>query len=140
MKINVNGNTVEADNASRLSSAALNADSGQVNTNDRLLTSQATKNMLNSSILWRKKFKKKGRTLSLNFDQQVTDQQSEGFLTSNTDYFDSFGNVDSTERIDQKKNNKLNILGLKSTVVYTEPLSKTLFLSVNYGFNYRKDE
>ena len=40
----------------------------------------------------------------------------------------------------RKKNNKLNVLGFKTNVVYTEPLSKSLFLSVNYGFNYRKDE
>src|SRR4029079_15625432 len=41
---------------------------------------------------------------------------------------------------DQKKSYKLNILGLKGNVVYTEPLSKSAFVSVNYGFNYRKDE
>jgi hypothetical protein len=140
MKINVNGSSIQADNASRLISSALNADSGKVNNNDRLLNSQATKNMMNTSIIWRKKFKVKGRTLSINFEQQAKDQNSEGFLNSATEYYDSFGNVDSIERIDQKKNNKLNVLGLKSSIVYTEPLSKVLFVSANYGFNYRKDE
>ena len=140
MKINVNGSSIQADNASRLMSAALNADSGRVNNNDRLLNSQATKNMINTSVIWRKKFKLKGRTLSINFEQQARDQHSEGFLNSATEYYDSLGNIDSTELIDQKKNNKLNVLGLKSSVVYTEPLSKILFVSVNYGYSYRKDE
>jgi hypothetical protein len=140
MKINVNGSSIQADNASRQTSASLNADSGKVNNNNRLLNSQATKNMMNASVIWRRKFKLKGRTLSINFEQQARDQHSEGFLNSATDYYDSFSNIDSSEMIDQKKNNKLNVLGLKSSVVYTEPLSKFLFVSVNYGFSHRKDE
>jgi hypothetical protein len=140
MKINVSGSSIQADNASRMMSASLNADSGKVNNNDRLLSTQATKNMMNASVIWRKKFRVKGRTLSVNFEQQAKDQHSQGFLNSATEYFDSFGNIDSSERIDQKKNNKLSTLGLKSSIVYTEPLSKILFLSMNYGFSYRKDE
>jgi hypothetical protein len=140
MKINVTGNMIESDNVSRLRSAALNADSGRVNDNDRFLNSHNTKNNMTASIIWRKKFKTKGRTLSVNFDQQAGETTTEGFLNSATRYFDSNGNVDSSENLDQKKNNKYNTLGLKSKVVYTEPLSKILFLSLNYGMNYRKDE
>ena len=140
MKINVTGNSIQSDNASRLLSAALNADNGKVNNNDRILNAHSSKNNINLNMIWRKKFKVKGRTLSVNFDQQVSELASEGFLKSSTDYFGSIGNIDSTEEIDQKKNNRQNVFGLKANAVYTEPLSKSLFLSVNYGFNYRKDE
>ena len=140
MKINVTGNMIESDNASLLQSASLNADSGKVNNNNRGLNSHNEKNNMTASIIWRKKFKTKGRTLSINFDQQAGETTSEGFLNSSTRYFDSYGNVDSSENLDQKKNSKMNVLGLKGTIVYTEPLSKTLFMSVNYGMNYRKDE
>ena len=140
VKINVMGNSMESDNASRLMSSALNADSGRVNNNERLLNSHNTRNNMNVSVIWRRKFKVKGRTLSVNFDQQASETKTEGFLNSSTDYFGSNGNIDSSENLDQKKNNKLSVLGFRTNVVYTEPLSKSLFLSVNYGFNYRKDE
>lgn len=140
MKINVTGNMIESDNASRQQSAALNADSGRVNNNDRSLNTHNTRNNMTASVIWRKKFKTKGRTLSINFDQQAGETTSEGFLNSSTEYYGSNGSIDSSERLDQKKNKTLNTLGLKSSIVYTEPLSKIFFLSVNYGLNYRKDE
>jgi hypothetical protein len=140
LKITVNGNSIESENASRMTSAALNADSGRVNNNERTANSQSSKQSLNTSALWRKKFPRKGRTLSVNLDQQASELSSDGFLRSLTDYYGAAGQTDSSELIDQKKLNRQNNFGLQTTVVYTEPLSKSVFLSVNYGYNFRKSE
>ncbi|HUQ65448.1 MAG TPA: outer membrane beta-barrel protein, partial [Flavitalea sp.] len=140
MKINVTGNNIQSQNASRLMSSALNADGGNVNDNDRFMNTQTSKNNMNANLLLRKKFKLKGRTLSVDFEQRASELQSDGFLNSSINYFNSSGNVDSLEKIDQKKNNKQNSFGVKGNIVYTEPISKILFLSVNYGMTYRNDE
>jgi hypothetical protein len=63
-----------------------------------------------------------------------------GLLQSNTDYFNKQGIRERQENIDQKKDNTQNNLGINSNIIYTEPLSKTLFVSVNYGFNFQKTE
>lgn len=140
MKVTVLGNTLRTDNASRLQSSALNADSGRVNNNERLLNSTTAKDLFNASILWRKKFKKAGRTLSLNLDQQSMQQNMDGKLMSGTDYFNEAGGIYKQEKVDQKKANKQDNIGIKSNLVYTEPLSKTLFLSVNYGYNFKRSQ
>lgn len=140
LKVTVNGNSINSENASRMMSAALNEDSAKVNNNERASNSESEKNNFSANALWRKKFKTKGRTVSLSFDQHVSEQTSEGFLNSLTDFFDGNGQTDSTESIDQKKLYKQNVLGLRSSVVYTEPLSKSIFMSVNYGYTYRRTE
>ncbi len=60
LKLTVKGNSIESENASRMMSAALNADSGRVNNNERTANSQSAKHSINSSLLWRKKFKLQG--------------------------------------------------------------------------------
>jgi len=140
MKISLNGKMSVTDNASRINSESLNADSALVNYNNRLLSSQVEKNNFTANILWRKRFKTKGRTLSVNFEQQAMEQQLEGTLNSQTGFYNSGGIEDRSETIDQRKDNTQNNIEMNTNIVYTEPLSKTLFLSVNYGYNFFQNE
>jgi hypothetical protein len=140
VKIKLNGTSINSDAISRIQSEALNADSDYVNKSQRLLTSKEQKNIFNASVLWRKKFKKAGRTLSVNFENQYLGQDMNGLLQSNTDYFNKQGQAERQENIDQKKDNTQTNLGLSSNIIYTEPLTKVLFLSLNYGFNFQKTE
>lgn len=87
---------------------------------------------LNSTLLLRKRFKKPGRTISLNLDQQYQANDSKSFLNSLNEFFKNNA-VDSVSRIDQQKNNNTKSFGLTSRLVYTEPLSKKIFAEVSYG-------
>jgi hypothetical protein len=140
VKITVNGASIHSDAISRIQSAALNADSDFVNTSERLLSSSEGKNTFNSNILWRKKFRKAGRTLSLNVYNQFLGQNMNGLLQSNINYFDKLGEIERKENVDQKKDNRQTNTGMQTSVIYTEPLAKALFLSLNYGFNFQKTE
>jgi hypothetical protein len=140
MKITVLGNTLRTENASRLQSTSLNADSGLVNNNERLVNSQSKKDLFSLNLLWRKKFKKTGRNFTLSMDQQSMQQNTDGNLVSGTNYFNESGDIYQQENIDQRKDNTQNNLGLKANAVYTEPLSKSIFLSVNYGYNFRRSQ
>ncbi len=87
----------------------------------------------NSNLLWRKKFKKKGRTISFNFRENYTDNTSDGFLNSSNNYYLKGAFVRDT-LTDQYKTSANESLSLNSKLTYTEPLSKVSSLVLNYGF------
>lgn len=140
MKISVSGNWTSNENASSLESLALNADSAMVNRNQRLITGVTDKTSFNANILYRKRFRRPGRTISLNFQQKILNESFDGFLDSETNYYNSSGDIYNQEQVDQKKRNTQNSYTTTSNIVYTEPLSKTVFASVNYGLNFMRNE
>jgi hypothetical protein len=96
-----------------------------LNYNDRTLTTDATSQSINSTLDWRKKFKKKGRTISLSLTENHKETESNGYLLAQNST--GLGNVD------QRKNNNNNTLSLSGRVSYTEPLAKKIFLELNYS-------
>jgi hypothetical protein len=140
VKLRVSGSTVKTDMASRLRSSALNADSMAVNENERVLANSVSKDNFRANVLWRKKFKKTGRTLSLSIDQAAEQGSLDGLLQSNTDYYNGLGSIYKQENVDQQKENTQANSSLQSNITYTEPLSKTIFLSVNYGYNFARSQ
>lgn len=135
MKVTVIGNWSNTEFAATSNSRALNADSGLVNDNNRFLQSEADNTNFMANALWRKRFKKAGRTLSVNVQQKIAEESMDGSLNADIDYYDEEGAVYKRERVDQKKQNSSKKYTATSNVVYTEPLSKKVFLSVNYGLN-----
>ena len=87
-----------------------------------------------STALYKKKFKKQGRTLSILARQNYTDVQSDGFLLADTRYF-SDGTLVREDTIDQKKINGNTVHSFNGKITYTEPLSKRALLEFNYLFN-----
>jgi hypothetical protein len=100
-----------------------------LNTNTRTATNNTTANFINAELLYKKKFKKKGRTISVDLKENFNESMSDGHLNSDTRYYT--GSADSI--IDQKKTNNLNTLSLFGKVTYTEPLSKVLNMEVHYN-------
>ncbi|MBA4167171.1 MAG: TonB-dependent receptor, partial [Chitinophagaceae bacterium] len=138
IKLKAGGSRMTANTGSFYTSRALNADSALVNDNSRTLNSNLIKDHFTINALWRKKFRKKGRTFSLNFSEETNNESLDGLLQSNTDYYSS-GSVYKNELIDQKKNNNSRTSYLSSRVVYTEPLSNKVFLSFNYGLSLNEN-
>ncbi len=114
------------------SSEARASDSSLVNNALRRISTVADNKTVNSNLLWRKKFKKKGRTLSLNVRENYTDNTSTGFLYSNNNYYLKGALVRDT-LTDQYKTNNTESISLNSKLTYTEPLSKVSSLVFNYG-------
>jgi len=113
------------------SSQTLGADSSFINQNTRRNSSVGDTRTLNSNILWRKKLKKKGRTISFNLKENYNDNVSNGYLFSQITTYE--GNSTQKEITDQYKTiNSKNIL-FDSKITYTEPLSKVSSLVFNYG-------
>lgn len=123
---NYAGETVDNNNTTLNSSAR--------NTN---LSSEETS--FGSSVVFRKKFKKKGRTISFTADG-YTNENTESLLlnATNTYYIGVVG--PRTEHTDQHKTSSQNEGSLNGSLVYTEPLGKTNFLVFNYGLALGKNQ
>lgn len=120
-------------------SETLNEQSQFINNSTRKSTTDADKNNITSSLLWRHKFKKLSRTLSINTDFNWTSVKSQGLLYSLNNYF-SNGNLIERDTTDQK-----NIIdninnSISTRVSYTEPLMKDFYMELTYGFSYANSQ
>ncbi|RXK81409.1 TonB-dependent receptor [Filimonas effusa] len=115
------------------SSNSLAMDKSLVNQNNRRTTNEGDARVFNSDMIWRKKYRKTGRSLSAAFSQKYRSNEGEGYLRSNTSFYNISGTLDSTQFIDQLKVNRSERLTLDGNVTYSEPLSATSFLIANYG-------
>ncbi|MFS8082166.1 MAG: TonB-dependent receptor, partial [Ginsengibacter sp.] len=134
IKFTGNGYVGTLQNSNVYQSEALSQENKIVNSSNRT-TSQTGDNANGYfSALYRKKFKKKGRTLSINADEKYTESNTNGYLFNASSFFDNSGSLIAKDTTDQnKKNNtEMNVAGVKAT--YTEPLSKKSFLEINYSF------
>ena len=133
IKVTADGGVDHKTSASVDSSQELFTDSSLVNRSSTALTSVGDKKSVNSNILWRKKLKKKGRTISFNLKENYTDDNSTGYLNSNIATFAN-GSPSTTLITDQYKMNSAVNTSFDSKLTYSEPLSKISSLVFNYGW------
>lgn len=105
-----------------------------INSTTRSLRNNVDDKVFNAKILWEKKLRKKGRTISVNLSEALIHSESQGYLKSVNTFYQGTGVVDSTQQIDQFKASTTSNSAFNSNVAYTEPVSKRLSLIVNYGF------
>jgi hypothetical protein len=134
VKITANGYAGTSQANSDYTSEALDENNKIVNTSKRFTSNKGDNKGLRASALYRKKFKKQGRTISINFDETYTDNTSNGFLNNVAAFYDAAGTIFKRDSTDQNKvnGNTSNVAGVKAT--YTEPLSKKSYLEINYSF------
>jgi hypothetical protein len=92
--------------------------------------------LFNSNFLLRRKFRKKGRTLSMNMGTSYSNNESSGYLNAANTYYTNGGGKEIT---DQYKTNENLTTSINTKFVYTEPLSPSSMLSLNYGLNSIKN-
>jgi len=94
-------------------------------------SSEIDNSALNSTLLWKHKFKKNARTLTVNMNYNITGSNTDSYLYSeNNDFIN--GDNDTT---DQKKIKDINAHTFATNMTYTEPLAKDLFMSFTYAYS-----
>ncbi len=134
VKVTASGYTGTNKSTSQYESQSLSEENKLVNSSVRKTSSDGDNSAFNANAIWRKKFKKKGRTLSVNFEERFNASNSNGFLDNISDFYDASETVfriDSTNQ-NKKNDNTSNVAGIRAT--YTEPLSQKSFLEFNYSF------
>lgn len=133
VKIKANGYTGTEMSLSDNVSQSINKAGGLVNNSARLINSNGSNNSFNSNMILRKRFKKIGRTISLNLIQQYLQTKTTGYLNATNDFYDKNQQIINTTKIDQMKLYDVSNSTVSARVVYTEPVVKNLFVEFNYG-------
>jgi len=137
LRITVDGTLKNSDTENDYTSESRNGDGMLLNNNERSITNSVDDRIFNASALLTKKFKKAGRSFSINLNQSSNTSKANGFLHSKTNYFNrqTEGLIDSVKNDDQYKTNDVVNNAFRSNVTYTEPLFKNFAVVLNYGLN-----
>lgn len=135
LKITFNGYKGRSQSSANIFSEAINEEGEFVNNNRRNTSTRSDESSLNTSILWRKKFRKQGRTISTRIEQKYNDTESEGYLGSTINYFGPDGNIFIRDTINQQKDNHSRFFSFNGKVTYTEPVAKDHYIELNTGYS-----
>lgn len=90
----------------------------------------------NNNLLFRHKFRKTGRTITLGWNNTFGNSESNGFTISNNDFYLENGvvyrSVDQNQRTMQKTTTNNNVVSTS----YTEPFGLNKLLELNYRYTY----
>ncbi|HEY0677176.1 MAG TPA: outer membrane beta-barrel protein, partial [Chitinophagaceae bacterium] len=93
----------------------------------------------NNNLLWRRKFQRAGRTLSVNFSHIFGRSDLDGYNNSSLSDYGPGGRLsDSSFNQNNRRKNNTDNYGLSFS--YTEPIGRDKIWEVNYGYNYNKSE
>ncbi len=134
LKLTIDGTIKSNKTRNNYLATSLRGNDTLLNRNNRVLTNDGNEKILNASIFYTKKFKKKGRTFSANFSEALDENETKGYLNSEIDYYNNLGRLDSMQRINQYKTTNIKSNVFNSNFTFSEPLSKTIALTGNYRF------
>lgn len=96
-------------------------------------TSNSNGYTFSNDLLYRHKFSKPGRTVSVNLGTRMNTNNGERYLYSQNRYFEV---IDTTELLDQRTISASDGLTVSSSVSYTEPVGKKGQIQINYSPSY----
>lgn len=138
LKAILSGSKIASHSNSSYIGTSLNSKNEVLNESNRSVSNNENTDALNSNIFWRKRFKKKGRTISVNADLSYGNNDNNGFLNAKNTFYST--GLTTTEFTDQYKTNTENKLGLSTKAIYTEPVFKNTFLELSYKFESSKND
>ena len=101
------------------------------------LNSDSHGNNLNTTVLFRHSFAKKGRSISLGITNSASDKIGENYLTAVNTYYKS--NTIITDSLQQLSNQQNHNNRYSFNLVYTEPVGKKGQLQINYNPSFSKN-
>jgi hypothetical protein len=141
IKLTVNGNYTETKRRSNYNTELRGDDDSLINSQRRALNGAGNSKNETAELLWRKKFKKKGRTISVDLNENYKKSFSTDTLNSaNTIYVDTLNVNQLTFNTDQQKLHDNNLLTASGKVEYTEPLSKVVYLDASYTLGINNNQ
>ena len=124
--------------SNELTEASTTGKSGtKKNTSDRFSNIKTDKNAYTGNLIFKHKFRKARRTLSLNTDWGNNTTDGENYLTSTNTTFDFV--IPDILAVDQLTKNKKNANNISSKLLYTEPLNKKWSMELAYQLSYNTD-
>jgi hypothetical protein len=138
LKYTAKANTKHVQSAKDFYSESLNNDGDFINTSNQKNTNATDNRAFNNTLLYKHKFKKKFRTLSMNVTYDWIDNKGDGILKSGT-YFYVNNIISHLDSLDQENLGDNRSTSLTSKLAYTEPLFKDAYMEFSYSFNMYKN-
>ncbi len=91
---------------------------------------------LNSNLLYRHRFNKKGRSFSTNVNLVLSQNESNGELTAENDFYDT----GEKKNVSQENNQQTDNQTLATTLSYIEPLGGRKYLEATYNFRTNRNQ
>jgi hypothetical protein len=133
IKFYIDGTTKSIRNAGNFYTVNKDGDNALLNNEARSNSSEGTQQIFNANMFLTKKFSKPRRTLSWNFVFSHNKGSTNEQLKSTINFYDNAGSVSSSQITDQHKDVEITNEVLSSNIAYTEPLSKSFSLMLNYA-------
>ncbi|TAE35760.1 MAG: TonB-dependent receptor [Runella slithyformis] len=135
-------------NVSYASNVAQTGNSSRSFNQNGLLTNDGTRQSfskgnnwrVNSELLWRHKFHKKGRTLSTNFTLGMDQNDRNGTLNAINGFYGANQQQLRTDTLRQTNTQANSRLNYGLTASFTEPLGKRKFLELNYALQQSRND
>ena len=89
---------------------------------------------LNNELLYRRRFFKPGRTLTVGFRNSLNNSDGSGKTFSPITFYHPDGTIDSTREKDFLSSQKTNSSSYVLSTSYTEPIGKNKILELNYAY------
>ncbi|WEK20954.1 MAG: outer membrane beta-barrel protein [Candidatus Pedobacter colombiensis] len=105
-----------------------------ISENSQKNTGSGSSETYNGNINWSKRFKKKGRTLSIDLQPESQTSNSNENSLNTTNYFNINGFLDKIEDTDLRKKNLGSQNSLGTRINYTNPIAKRWILEAGYSF------
>jgi hypothetical protein len=137
IKVTLENSVRNRSNVSTTLNSGFSNTNNLINDGSRNSNENIAENKLATTLFYGKKFKKPGRTLAFRFNQSYSDKQSEGFLISNIDFYNN-NQLTRTDKINQFKDTDQESENYKTSLTFTEKLTKSISLSTNYDFSFTK--
>jgi hypothetical protein len=135
LKWTTRANHYTTDTRSKYFSEAIELNGDTLNTSRRNSNNNNETNGVISSLLWRHKFKKLSRTLSVNVDLNWNRVENDGLLYALNNYYNK-GFIERRDTLDQQNLATGENQSLVTKVAYTEPLAKDMYLEMNYAVSF----
>lgn len=131
LKITANTNFYHTESSGLVQSISTGNTGTLKNTSDKNVYTKSDKAALSGNAIYKHKFKKERRTISLTADWKNLENDGRTILSSvNQSYFN--GQPAGGQVLNQTKNYKTSTTTFTGNVVYTEPLGKELSLELGY--------
>ena len=133
LRVSIDGGLQHSRKSSDYQAETYNGDQIQVNDGRRSLDNESDNKTFNADLLWKKKFKRKGRTFSIGIQPSINNTHTQGYLDAENNFYAGNGSLDSTALTNQQKIQEQENISLRSNITYTEPISEAWSMALNYN-------
>ena len=136
IKISSNFNYQKTSNKTISDYSTVSADGMNINNGNSDNFSNNDGTTLSTNILFRKKFRKKGRSFSFNLLTNFNNSEGDGSTHSLTNFYDAGASLFRRDSVNQRNNNSANLKGFNAKAIYAEPVFKKSLLEFSIGKSF----